>query len=345
MSTRRRSRRHELVESIAQGAALLTADGEVVAVNATARRLLGMSEDARAWLAADALIDPELAHAVAEVWRTERPATVEVLLGERHLRASLSLVRDELLLLLSDRTEERRIEELRRDFVANASHELKTPVTGIQSLADALGVVVHDQPERIPALVARLSNEAERLVALVHDLLDLRRLEEGGPPVGAEVDLAELVRQVAASLYGRAEAVRVQLSVEAPDRLPVPGIASDLRLLVQNLVVNAIRYNLPGGSVYLTLRTLEPPVCTQPGAGVVELAVKDTGIGISPADLPRVFERFYRVDNARSRQTGGTGLGLSIVRHVAEQHGGSIDVASELGGGTTFTVRLPTGHR
>ncbi len=345
MSSRRRSRRHELVESIAQGAALLTEDGEVVAVNATARRLLGMPEDARPRLAADTLINAELAHAVAEVWRTERPTTVEVLLGERHLRASLSLVRDELLLLLSDRTEERRIEELRRDFVANASHELKTPVTGIQSLADALGVVVHDQPERVPALVARLSNEAERLVALVHDLLDLRRLEEGTPPVGAEVDVAELVRQVAASLFGRAEAARVQLSVDAPDRLLVPGIASDLRLLVQNLVANAIRYNLPGGSVRLSLRELGPPVCAPLGGGLIELMVADTGIGISDSDLPRVFERFYRVDTARSRQTGGTGLGLSIVRHVAEQHGGSIDVDSELGGGTTFTVRLPSRHR
>lgn len=342
MSSRRRSRRHELVESIAQGAALLAEDGEVVAVNVTARRLLGMPEDARPRLAADTLINAELAHAVAEVWRTERPTTVEVLLGERHLRASLSLVRDELLLLLSDRTEERRIEELRRDFVANASHELKTPVTGIQSLADALGVVVHDQPDRVPALVARLSGEAERLVALVHDLLDLRRLEQGGPPAGGEVDLAELVRQVAASLYARAEAARVQMEVEAPDRLLIPGIAGDLRLLVQNLVMNAIRYNLPGGSVRLNLRELNGMAAAPPRGGLVELLVADTGIGISSADLPRVFERFYRVDTARSRQTGGTGLGLSIVRHVAEQHGGSIEVDSKLGGGTTFTVRLPS---
>lgn len=341
MSTRRRSRRHELVESIAQGAALLADDGEVVAVNATARRLLGIPDHARPRLMADALVSPELAHAVAEVWRTGRPSTVEVLLGERHLRASLSLVRDELLLLLSDRTEERRIEELRRDFVANASHELKTPVTGIQSLADALGVVVHDQPDRVPALVARLSGEAERLVALVHDLLDLRRLEQGGPPAGAEVDLAELVRQVVAAQYARAESARVQLEVEAPDRLLVPGIAGDLRLLVQNLVMNAIRYNLPGGSVRLDLRERNGVVAAPSSGGLVELLVADTGIGISSSDLPRVFERFYRVDTARSRQTGGTGLGLSIVRHVAEQHGGSIDVDSELGAGTTFTVRLP----
>ena len=327
-----RSWRRELVDSMVDAALLLSSDGRVLAVNGAARELLSMPAGGTASGTAEVLTDLELLRAVAEVRRTGEPVTVETSEGNRYLRASASMVSDETLLLISDRTQEKRVEELRRDFVVNASHELKTPVTSIQTLAEALTVVVHAQPERVPALVARLSDEAERLAALVHDLLDLRRLEERGPLERAPVDLAELARQVVGSQVGRAEAASVEVWVEAPDHVLVAGVAGDLEVIVKNLVVNAIKYNQAGGTAQVRVH---------PRDSDVELVVEDTGIGIPQPDLPRIFERFYRVDTARSRETGGTGLGLSIVRHAVEHHGGSIQVESCLGEGSTFTVRLP----
>ena len=329
-----RSWRRELVDSLVQAALLFAPDGTALAANTAARQLLELPSPLAGAPAGDVLANPELLGAVVEVRRNADPVTVETDHGEFHLRAVASLVGDDVLLLITDRTQERRVEELRRDFVVNASHELKTPVTSIQTLAEALGVVVHTQPERVPALVARLGDEAERLAALVHDLLDLRRLEERGTLEREPVDLAELVRRVVAAQVARADAAGVELWVDADDHVRLAGVAGDLEVIVQNLVVNAIKYNRRGGTAEVSLRTED---------GEVVLQVSDTGIGIPATDLPRIFERFYRVDTARSRETGGTGLGLSIVRHAVEHHGGTVQVESRSGTGTTFTVRLPSG--
>lgn len=334
MAERHRSRRRELVESIAQGAILLSGQGQVLAINDTARALLAIPPGTRTRTADDVLTHPDLPRAVEQVRASQQPATLEFDLAGARLRANVSMLRDEVLLLITDRTEEHRVEELRRDFVVNASHELKTPVTSIQALAEALSVVCHEQPDRVPALVSQLSDEAERLAALVHDLLDLRRLEERGPLERTAVDLAELSRRVVAAHIDQAEALGVELTVDGPSELLVSGVAGDLEVVVRNLVRNALAYNRPGGSVEVQLRPIDDEVS-------VELVVADTGMGIAPSDVPRVFERFYRVDTARSRETGGTGLGLSIVRHAVERHGGTIRVDSLLGEGTTFTVTLP----
>jgi len=341
MSARHRSRRRELVESIAQGAVLLSDDDQLLAINDAARELLGIPPDARARKAADVLTHPALAGAVDDVRDTGEPLTVEIDHTEARLRVNVSMLRDEVLVLIVDRTEEHRVEQLRRDFVVNASHELKTPVAGIQALAEALSVVVADeQQERVPDLVARLDGEAARLSALVHGLLDLRRLEERGTMEREPVDLAELVRRVVATQVERADEYSIELAVEAPVEVPVAGVEGDLEVVVRNLVRNAITYNRPGGSVHVSLRLAQDEQHEQ-GEPDVELVVADTGMGIAPAELPRIFERFYRVDPARSRSTGGTGLGLSIVRHAVEHLGGSIDVTSRLGEGSSFTVRLP----
>ena len=337
MAERHRSRRRELVESIAQGAILLSGQGQVLAINDTARALLAIPPGTRTRTADDVLTHPDLPRAVEQVRASQQPATLEFDLAGARLRANVSMLRDEVLLLITDRTEEHRVEELRRDFVVNASHELKTPVTSIQALAEALSVVCHEQPDRVPALVSQLSDEAERLAALVHDLLDLRRLEERGPLERTAVDLAELSRRVVAAHIDQAEALGVELTVDGPSELLVSGVAGDLEVVVRNLVRNALAYNRPGGSVEVQLRPIDDEVS-------VELVVADTGMGIAPSDVPRVFERFYRVDPARSRDTGGTGLGLSIVRHAVENLGGSVEVDSRLGDGTSFTVRLPRGR-
>jgi signal transduction histidine kinase len=338
MSAKHRSRRRELVESIAQGAVLLSADGAVLAINDAARELLAIPTGARTRTAADVLTYPALADAVDDVRDSGEAMTLEFDHAAARLRVNVSMLRDEVLVLITDRTEEHRVEELRRDFVVNASHELKTPVTGIQALAEALSVVSEQQPERVPELVARLGDEATRLAALVHDLLDLRRLEERGPLERTNVDLAELVRQVVAAQVDRAEELGVELSVDAPAEVEIVSDVGDLEVVVRNLVRNAISYNRPGGTVHIDLRMDGEREGTE-----VELVVTDTGVGMDPVELPRIFERFYRVDPARSRHKGGTGLGLSIVRHAVEHLGGSIEVDSRPGDGTCFTVHLPAG--
>lgn len=338
MSARHSSRRRELVESIAQGAVLLSEDDQLLAINDAARELLAIPADARTRSAADVLTHKALAGAVDEVRDTGEPMTLEIDHTEARLRVNVSMLRDEVLVLIVDRTEEHQVEQLRRDFVVNASHELKTPVTGIQTLTEALSVVVaQEQQERVPELVARLRDEASRLAALVHDLLDLRRLEEREPRDLEFIDLAELVRRIVAAQVDRADELVVELSVEAPVEVPFLGVTRDLEVVVRNLVRNAITYNRPGGTVHVALRLVQDVQ----GEPEVELVVADTGMGIAPAELPRIFERFYRVDPARSRHTGGTGLGLSIVRHAVEHHDGSVEVASRLGEGTSFTVCLP----
>jgi signal transduction histidine kinase len=324
--------RLELVDSLAQPALLFDAQARLRAANDPARELLHIPIDLAGATVLQTIGSPAIADAVRQTRRHGGPVGLDLEHSGHDLRVAVTLVGDETLVILTDRTRERRVEELRRNFVVNASHELKTPVTSIQTLAEALAVTVHDDPARTATLVTQLGLEAERLARLLHDLLDLRRLEERGPLERVPVDLAELARRVLADQVTRAEDAHVDLGLEAPDRAMVAGVAGDLEVIVKNLVGNAIQYNRPGGSV---------TVMIEPRDGHQVLTVVDTGIGIPRQDLQRVFERFYRVDAARSRETGGTGLGLSIVRHAVERHGGSIRVDSLLGEGTTFTVTLP----
>jgi signal transduction histidine kinase len=333
---RERPWRRELVDSLVQPALLFSRKSRMLAANDAARTMLKIPVDASDLTPLQALGSAALATSVRESRRLGQPITIDTHHGGRDLRSVTTMVGDETLVIIEDRTRERQVEELRRNFVVNASHELKTPVTGIQTLAEALAVTVRSDPDRVPSLVARLAGEADRLARLVGDLLDLRRLEERGPLERVPVDLAELVREVVAGVYDRATAAGVELAVHAPDRAFVAGVPGDLELIVKNLVGNAVQYNRPGGSVEVTLR---------PQDGTHVLVVRDTGIGIPQQDLSRVFERFYRIDTARSRETGGTGLGLSIVRHAVERHGGSIRVESLLSEGTTFTVALPVDSR
>ncbi len=250
----------------------------------------------------------------------------------RDLRAtSASLPDGRLLVVAQDVTDARRIDRVRRDFVANASHEMKTPVAGILATAETLQDAIRHDPAVAERFAANLAKEATRLSLLIQDLLDLARLdqaqieEEGVPLSGVVRDVVEDAQELAS---------QKQLTLEASiaDGIATSGRGQDLALLARNLLENAIRYTPEGGKICVGLHL-------QDGRAV--LSVQDTGIGIPAKDLPRIFERFYRVDKARARETGGTGLGLSIVRHIAESHGGSVIAESELGVGTTFTVTLP----
>ena len=276
-----------------------------------------------------------LADAVVEARETGRSLDVEVQRAERHLTAHASVTGEDVVaLVVTDVTDSRRLEEVRRDFVTNASHELKTPVAGMQALADSLGLAIDRDPGRARSMIVRLQIEATRLGKLVRELLDLARLEEDAAAQldHQRVDLAEIVRVQAERLTRLAESRDVTLQFEAGEPAPLVAQPGDLRLIAANLMENAVRYNRPGGWVRVRVRRLPAHVV---------LEVQDNGVGIPEADRDRVFERFYRVDKARSRAAGGTGLGLSIVRHATERHGGVVAVESVLAEGSTFRVTLP----
>lgn len=236
-----------------------------------------------------------------------------------------------VLVVVRDVTEARRIDAIRRDFVANASHELKTPAASIRAAAETLRHAATDDPAAVARFAGQIEREAVRLSRIVADLLDLSRLESGSE-LSERVALDALVREEVPRFQDAAHEAAVTLEVRTRDVTWVAGSARDLSLMIRNLVDNAVRYTRPGGAVTVEV--------VSDGADAA-LTVSDTGVGIPEKDLPRVFERFYRVDRARSRETGGTGLGLAIVKHVAENHGGSVGVRSELAQGTTVEVRLP----
>lgn len=237
-----------------------------------------------------------------------------------------------VLVLADDETAARRLEEIRRDFVANVSHELKTPVGAISLLAETV-MDSADDPAAVRRFTAQMRREAKRLAQLVQEIIDLSRLQ--GPnalvdvaPVSVDAVVAEAVDRARVEAGGR----HVALVVGGRRGLSVMGDPALLVTAVRNLIDNAVRYSEPGTRVGIGVRSRD---------GFVEIAVVDEGIGIAPEDQTRIFERFYRVDPARSRQTGGTGLGLSIVKHVAADHGGEVTVWSTPGRGSTFTIRLP----
>lgn len=236
-----------------------------------------------------------------------------------------------VVLLLSDLSETYRLDRVRRDFVANVSHELKTPVAAIRALAETAATALgHDDLTTAVRFVERLGTEATRLSGLVSDLLDLSRVEVGGELQVAEVDLGYLLTEAADRARAVAEVKGIELRVN-PTRSVAAGDPSQLSMAVKNLVDNAVRYS-EGGTVDVAAGSRDEWIA---------ITVADEGIGIPSDEIPRIFERFYRVDKARSRATGGTGLGLAIVRHVAENHGGRVEVESELGVGSTFTLLLP----
>ena len=241
-----------------------------------------------------------------------------------------------VLLLVEDRTEERRVDAVRRDFVANVSHELKTPVGAISLLAEAL-LDAADDPEAVRRFAGRMQTEAGRLSELVQDVIDLSRLQGHDPlRTPALVRLDDVVTEAMDRSRLAAEAKSIAVGVGGEKGLLVRGDATQLVMALGNLIDNAVRHSPADTRVSLGVRRVNAGT-----SGLAEVSVADEGPGIPEDDLERIFERFYRVDAARSRHTGGTGLGLSIVKHVALGHGGEVTVWSAEGAGSTFTLRLP----
>jgi two-component system sensor histidine kinase SenX3 len=247
-----------------------------------------------------------------------------------------------VLVLVEEPTHARRVDEVRRDFVANVSHELKTPVGAMSLLAEAL-VDAADDPEAVRRFAGRMLHESERLTRLVQDVIELSRLQ-GNDPLRAPtmVSIDDVVGEAVDRSRLTAEARGIDLVSGGQGGLKVMGDSRQLVTALDNLVDNAVRYGPARSRVAVSTRVVDG---TGGGGSVVEVSVTDEGPGIPEAERERIFERFYRVDSARSRDTGGTGLGLSIVKHVAAGHGGEATVWSVEGTGSTFTLRLPAAAR
>jgi two-component system, OmpR family, phosphate regulon sensor histidine kinase PhoR len=337
--TEERDRAGQIVDALDDGVLLLDGAGRLLVANPAARSWFGLPDDLRPGLPAQRVLGVPQVSALAEQAAEARAPVVgnlTVVFPEARTLAmrAFPLVdrgpTGRIVVTLTDITQRRRLEVLRRDFVANASHELKTPVAAVRALAETLLTALPDDPEAGRQFAERIAREAERLDVLARDLLDLSRVERGTLDV-EPVDLVGLAKEVLGGYEDLATERRVRLRSEL-QQVSMRGDRAQLGLLLSNLLDNALRHTPAKGTVCVRLDAAESRALLQ---------VADTGEGIPARELPRVFERFYRVDKARARQTGGTGLGLAIVRHVAEAHGGTVRVDSELGQGSTFTVALP----
>ena len=316
------------------GESLILAPGDVSIFKTAGVEKLGILKEGR-------LDNPELLATVRVVRRSNTKQTGRIDLprgpigeGKHELTVNvLPLTENQfVLVLISDESEAQRIHDVRRDFVANISHELKTPIGALSLLSEAV-LGAKDDPEAVTKFATRMQSEAKRLTDLVQEIINLSRLQDSDPLQEArEVAVSYLVKEAIDQSQINAESRGVTVTFAEESSAMLLGDRDQLIMALQNLIDNAINYSPENTKVAVTSRTKE---------GIVEISITDQGIGIPESELMRIFERFYRVDPARSRQTGGTGLGLSIVKHVAAKHGGDVKVWSAENVGSTFTLMLP----
>ncbi|MFT4294322.1 MAG: ATP-binding protein [Micropruina sp.] len=289
------------------------------------------------------LAHPEVLELVRDARREAEPGVLNIDvptglgLPGRRLAVRVSPLGDGLVLLVADdRSEALRIDETRRDFVANVTHELKTPIGALSLLAEAITDAA-DDPDAVRHFAGRMSTETERLNELISQIIALSRLQSSDPLLAAvPIELDEVLNAVLDQFREQAGSRRITLTRQRCPGAVIRGDRSQIEAALRNLVQNAIAYSDAGARVAISVRRVHDAT-----GDWVEASVSDNGIGISDSDQPRVFERFFRVDYGRSRAHGGTGLGLSIVKHIAAAHGGTVSLWSRLGQGSTFTLRLP----
>jgi two-component system phosphate regulon sensor histidine kinase PhoR len=355
---RRAAAAERILEALPDPVLLLDRDRRVVRANTAARELLGIgitAGDLAGFLrappvlaAADAVLADDIARDVA--YKVDVPV-------ERHFGVLITPIAPVAGTAAEDRTSPRavvrlvdltavkRAEEMRADFAANASHELKTPLAALIGFIETLRGPAHDDAKARDRFLGLMAAQAERMGRLVNDLLALSSIElvEHAPPT-TPVTLAPIVRGVVQALEIPARARDMRITVAADDDLPpVPGDSEQLAQLIQNLLDNAIKYGAAGSEIAVRLTAGAAPA-GMPGKAVA-ISISDRGDGIPPEHIPRLTERFYRVDSARSREAGGTGLGLAIVKHILSRHRGQLKVDSAVGVGSTFTAYLPAAAR
>ena len=362
-------RSRTIMESMVDGLLVLDARGHISLVNPAAEKLLGLQRDAALGLTPlEVIRSHEMDDLLKKAIHQEGGAGAEITLvhpRRRILAGTAVAMRDAqgvmqgTVLALRDITQLKRLEEMRMEFVLNVSHELRTPLTAIRGYAETLldgGFADRENAQKFLEIIHRHS---ERLGRLLNDLLELSNIELEKTPLHLRpVPILELARQTVTLLTSQAEKKRIHLSAAIPAELPpVLGDRDRLVQILVNLVDNAIKYTPEGGIVTVTARVAPAEAQGGRGAGesspqfpgtpappqVVELVITDTGIGIPQKDLPRLTERFYRVDTARSRELGGTGLGLANVKHLVAAHGGTLSIESKVGEGTQVRVALPAG--
>jgi two-component system phosphate regulon sensor histidine kinase PhoR len=331
-----------ILASMSEGVLVVGPHGRATSANPALLRLFDLSGEVTGRPVIEISRHPELARVVADTLRLGEPQSgqIEVQVPERRtlLLASAALAGGEhgAVVAVRDTTVLTRVADMRRDFVANVSHELKTPLAAIRGYAETLRDGALDDEATARRFTERLIWQCRRLQALLDDLLTLSRLESVGRAADREpVDLSALAQRVVEMLAAAAREKRLRLEVRDEGLPRLPGDADGMERLLVNLLDNAIKYNRPDGEVMVRL--------ARAGDSQAMIEVSDTGIGIPPDALARIFERFYRVDKGRAREEGGTGLGLAIVKHLAQSHGGRVEVESRIGRGSTFRVYLPLG--
>ncbi len=342
----RQNEQQTILESMSNGVLALDTDQRVMSMNRAAESLLGINgSTARGRLLQEVLREPSLHTCVSQAIAGRQPVADEFTIGHgrpRVVQVSAEPLRDGqgrtagILVLLNDVTRLRRLETIRSDFAANVSHELRTPITSIKGYVETLLDGAGEDPAKAREFLQVVSRNTDRLVAIVEDLLALARLEE--PETSRtlkreDAALADVFAAVATDFEPAAKVRRIRLVTDAPGDVSAPVARHLVEQAVSNLVSNAIKYTPEGTEVIMRARRLD--------GGEVVIEVADQGPGIPAKHLPRLFERFYRIDRARSRELGGTGLGLAIVKHIAMVHGGRAEVESAPGKGSTFRIVLP----
>ncbi len=336
-----------LFNSMAEGVLVLDAAGRILLVNQSLERLFRLTSDVRGRTILEAFRLRELAELAARLQQERMVSGCELELpgvDERWLEVNAAAVLDRAgahqgaILVFHDLTRLKQLENTRREFVANVSHELRTPLSLIKGFVETLLDGAKDDPATATRFLQTIEKHADRLTYLIEDLLTISRLESGRIVLNLQpVELRAEAQRVLDDLQARAAEKHITLENLLPAGLSARADADRLEQVLFNLVENALKYGAPAGRVQLGARAR--------AEGGVELWVRDDGPGIPEEARERIFERFYRVDRARSRETGGTGLGLAIVKHIVQAHGGEVWVKSEPGHGATFYFTLPQSGR
>jgi two-component system phosphate regulon sensor histidine kinase PhoR len=340
----------ELLERLPDPLMLVNDGDRVLFANGAMREVVGVGIERKHVSAV--MRNPAILDALARTAHTGEPQSIEFTVRvpiERNYQAFTARVSSDpavVMLLMHDLTTMKRAEQMRVDFIANASHELRTPLAAVAGFIETLKGPARDDPGAREQFLDIMGVEAERMRRLIEDLLSLTRIElnEHVPPRG-EVSVEAVVKQAAAALAPLAKADGITITVDSPEQVPaVFGERDELVQVFQNLIHNAIKYGRSNGEVKITLRQQTAPGRRGPESQVVA-AVKDDGEGIPAEAIPRLTERFYRVDVKRSRERGGTGLGLAIVKHIVNRHNGRLQIESRLGEGSTFSIVLPAARK
>ncbi len=351
-----------LLQNMSDGIISTDAEGRITNINQSARNILGMSAEVKPegrpfmQVVRDYEVNTLLRQTLAD--GQERVQQLELGSRRPQLQVKVTLIQEEVhkngmlpdihnrtaLVVLQDLTEILRLERIRRDFVANISHELRTPLASVKLMIETLQSVIEDDPTAAPQFLVRIDTEIDGLTQLVRELLELSRIESGQIKLNFKsTDLRELVEQAAERLKTQAARRGLSIQVSRGSEEAFPNALADPDRLMQvliNLIHNAIKFTPIGGTITLSVERQRIPDVSHPGQRLI-VRVSDTGVGIPPDEIARIFERFYKVDKARAGNEGGTGLGLAIAKHIIQAHGGEIWVESEFNAGSCFSFTIP----